>query len=706
MEEEEEEEEGEEYDFMSGRRRSERDLFEDDGEPEAGHETEMEAPVSRSPAKGASEERKANGRARFRRRRRKITDRHWLRQADAERRRNWVSVSKDGSVSTLAMSKYDVSYYAGIPFRDLLILDPVRPVPYYAAIFLRPPGAIVVSLEHMRLVICNEKALILNAEEPRVAHFIADLSARLRKNAQAPFAHSFPSDPNRNSADENNNNTTASAAPQSTATPEDVTAFVRHGTRRPSTNGIAGDPLRDTPHTQQQQQQQQQQQNGKHKRHDRTTPQQKKDQQRSVEYGSELTAFLTHFQEYSEDPHRAPPHYPASPTGLENLPSQAQAMLASPYSKPSASFANLAQADAGVNPMLDLPFELRVLECVLTEVCERLDFETRALDEELTPALETLARRVRFSSLQRVRRMKSRMNRLMTRVDDVRDELRKVLGDDGDMRDMCLTTKSVLVMHQQQQDQEQQMSRGNNSDNESDDEAEATERNNQRSGEHEHFQQQQQQQQQRRENEDNEQHHQQRQRIRLERCEEDMQLPHRAQGMQNHSGNAHSRDHYHPLCRKDQNGNTTSRHQVYSGAGAGSGTSFTSSSSKDTEKALKKDLEEERESVEALLEAFFIHSEQSKKRLAIMREAVNDTENMNELNLDQIRNELFKMEVTLTNATLAAGFFAAVVGAFGMNLRNGMENSRPAFLTVVGLTGLVMLAMSFGIQYTIYRQIQ
>jgi Mg2+ and Co2+ transporter CorA len=145
---------------------------------------------------------------------------------------------------------------------------------------------------------------------------------------------------------------------------------------------------------------------------------------------------------------------------------------------------------------------------------------------------------------------------------------------------------------------------------------------------------------------------------------------------------------------------------VYSGAGAGSGTSFTSSSSKDTEKALKKDLEEERESVEALLEPFFIHSEQSKKRLAIMREAVNDTENMNELNLDQIRNELFKMEVTLTNATLAAGFFAAVVGAFGMNLRNGMENSRPAFLTVVGLTGLVMLAMSFGIQYTIYRQIQ
>jgi Mg2+ and Co2+ transporter CorA len=64
------------------------------------------------------------------------------------------------------------------------------------------------------------------------------------------------------------------------------------------------------------------------------------------------------------------------------------------------------------------------------------------------------------------------------------------------------------------------------------------------------------------------------------------------------------------------------------------------------------------------------------------------------------------MEVTLTNATLAAGFFAAVVGTFGMNLRNGMENSRPAFLTVVGLTGLVMLAMSFGIQYTIYRQIQ
>jgi len=448
----------------------------------------------------------------------------WLQQEDAERKRNWVSVGKEGAVETMAMSKYDVSYYAGIPFRDLLILDPLRPVPYYAAIFLRPPGAIVVSLEHMRLVICNEKALILNAEEPRVAHFVAELSVRLAGGGSGVGA--------------------SSAA------------------------GARGEG--------------------------------------EDEEKASVNSFVRNLGNYPAE--EAPP-YPASPTGLENLPDQAKAMLAPPrMSKAGAtagSFANLAQAAS--NPMLELPFELRVLECVLKEVCERLDYETRELDEELTPSLESLARNVRFKSLQRVRRLKSKMNRLMTRVDDVRDELRKILSDDGDMRDMCLTTKAALATHQEQEEP----------------------------------------------------------------------------GEQGEGAGPFP---------------SVEPHQ-------GQGEATSSTTTGDPEKALRKDLEEERESVEALLEAFFIHSEQSKKRLAIMREAVNDTEDMNELNLDQIRNELFRVEVTVTNATFATGLLGAVAGVFGMNLRNSWEDSHVAFILVVVVTVVVSVISFVGIHLYLRRYI-
>ena len=91
--------------------------------------------------------------------------------------------------------------------------------------------------------------------------------------------------------------------------------------------------------------------------------------------------------------------------------------------------------------VLALPFELRVLEAALHDVCKRLLDETMALELDAAPALEKLAHQVNSAALERVRRVKGRMNSLTQRVAAVRDELGKLLADDSDMRAMCLTMR-------------------------------------------------------------------------------------------------------------------------------------------------------------------------------------------------------------------------------------------------------------------------
>ena len=51
-------------------------------------------------------------------------------------------------------------------------------------------------------------------------------------------------------------------------------------------------------------------------------------------------------------------------------------------------------------------------------------------------------------NLERVRRVKTRHQRLSTRVETVRDELQRFLEDDDDMIKMCLTRKQALLRGQ------------------------------------------------------------------------------------------------------------------------------------------------------------------------------------------------------------------------------------------------------------------
>lgn len=54
------------------------------------------------------------------------------------------------------------------------------------------------------------------------------------------------------------------------------------------------------------------------------------------------------------------------------------------------------------------------------------------------------ARQVSTSNLERVRKVKTRHQRLLARVTTVREELQRFLEDDDDMAKMCLTRKKEL----------------------------------------------------------------------------------------------------------------------------------------------------------------------------------------------------------------------------------------------------------------------
>ena len=59
-------------------------------------------------------------------------------------------------------------------------------------------------------------------------------------------------------------------------------------------------------------------------------------------------------------------------------------------------------------------------------------------------AEDTHALQVSTANLERVRKVKTRHQRLMTRVVTVREELQRFLEDDDDMMKMCLTRKRTL----------------------------------------------------------------------------------------------------------------------------------------------------------------------------------------------------------------------------------------------------------------------
>ncbi|KAK9918718.1 hypothetical protein WJX75_006255 [Coccomyxa subellipsoidea] len=91
-----------------------------------------------------------------------------------------------------------------------------------------------------------------------------------------------------------------------------------------------------------------------------------------------------------------------------------------------------------------LPFELHVLEVAIGDVCALCTELVKELESSSHPALDALTKHVSTANLERVRKVKTRHQRLYTRVVTVREELQRFLEDDDDMMKMCLTRKKEL----------------------------------------------------------------------------------------------------------------------------------------------------------------------------------------------------------------------------------------------------------------------
>ncbi|GAX84706.1 hypothetical protein CEUSTIGMA_g12128.t1 [Chlamydomonas eustigma] len=108
-------------------------------------------------------------------------------------------------------------------------------------------------------------------------------------------------------------------------------------------------------------------------------------------------------------------------------------------------------------------------------------------------------------------------------------------------------------------------------------------------------------------------------------------------------------------------------------------------------------MENEIAEVEMLLEAYFIHYDNTFNRLKTLSEFIKDTEDLVNIRLDQHRNQLITTDLLLTAFAFALGIIVTIVGVFGMNLDSGLQNTPHAFkqVTIASCVGAIMLFIGF-----------
>lgn len=91
-----------------------------------------------------------------------------------------------------------------------------------------------------------------------------------------------------------------------------------------------------------------------------------------------------------------------------------------------------------------LPFELIVLEAALKEAISSISLQASDIEGVIMPAMDAVVKAVNPSNLERVRKVKTRLQRTTVRCEAVRDELERFLQDDEDMDKMCLTRRKEI----------------------------------------------------------------------------------------------------------------------------------------------------------------------------------------------------------------------------------------------------------------------
>ena len=100
--------------------------------------------------------------------------------------RKWLVLDVDGESTFLEATKMEMQRELGVPFRDLMILDPALPTRYPSSVFIRP-RALVINLEHIRAVVVSTRVVLMadrddGGPDPHTKRFFQSLRKMLAKD--------------------------------------------------------------------------------------------------------------------------------------------------------------------------------------------------------------------------------------------------------------------------------------------------------------------------------------------------------------------------------------------------------------------------------------------------------------------------------------------------------------------------------------------
>lgn len=101
------------------------------------------------------------------------------------------------------------------------------------------------------------------------------------------------------------------------------------------------------------------------------------------------------------------------------------------------------------------------------------------------------------------------------------------------------------------------------------------------------------------------------------------------------------------------------------------------------------------EDIEMLLEAYFMQVDGTRNKILSVREYIDDTEDYVNIQLDNQRNELIQLQLTLTIATFAITLATLIAGTFGMNIHCPLYDKQGVFFPFVGSFMALCLLLFF-----------
>eukprot|EP01018_Ginkgo_biloba_P005175 Gb_37143 [translate_table: standard] len=101
------------------------------------------------------------------------------------------------------------------------------------------------------------------------------------------------------------------------------------------------------------------------------------------------------------------------------------------------------------------------------------------------------------------------------------------------------------------------------------------------------------------------------------------------------------------------------------------------------------------EDLEMLLEAYFMQVDGTRNKILSVREYIDDTEDYVNIQLDNQRNELIQLQLTLTIASFVIALATLIAGIFGMNIPCPLYSINGVFFPLVGGSLVVCTLLFF-----------